>query len=278
MKREAALARRLRTLDTLHDAVGAMKSLSAHHFRLARSRLAPAREYRRGVEETVAGLSTRWPSPAPGPVGLLVVGADLGLCGGYDSRLVRAAHDHRRALEPGPTYAVGHRAAALLKRGGVQVERVHAMPTGAPGVTALLLELVDALLDEQLRGAFTSFHVTSARCEGVGAFEPMRTQLLPVAPEKAPARPLSTRYVSAPRMEAVAVRELVYVRLFELVIEALASEQGARLVATQSASRWVDEQTDLARRQLRAARREASTQELLDLVTGSRFRHDFGAR
>ena len=50
MKRELELERRLRSLHTLGEAVGAMKSLSAHHFRETRSAVAPARIYREGVD------------------------------------------------------------------------------------------------------------------------------------------------------------------------------------------------------------------------------------
>ncbi len=53
MMREQQLAKRAKTLHTLDEAVTAMKSLSAHHFLLARRALEPAREYRSKIDELI---------------------------------------------------------------------------------------------------------------------------------------------------------------------------------------------------------------------------------
>jgi len=52
----------------------------------------------------------------------------------------------------------------------------------------------------------------------------------------------------------------------------LAAEHGMRLMAAESAVEWIDRTTVTTARRLSAARSEASTQELLDIVSGSRQR------
>jgi F0F1-type ATP synthase gamma subunit len=47
---------------------------------------------------------------------------------------------------------------------------------------------------------------------------------------------------------------------------------GARLVATQSAEGWLDERAERLRRQLASTRREASTQEAIEIAAGARAR------
>lgn len=274
MKREATLRRRLRALQTLAEAVGAMRPLAAHHFRMARAQLLPAREYRAGVERAVGGLKLPLPASPTGVAGLLVVAADLGLCGGYNSRLAEAALAQVKQLDAKRVHCVGHRAATLLTRAGVVPERVYPAPTGVRGLPGLLLRLVEELLDEYLAGALSSYHVVSARFGGVGSFTPECTQVLPTqAPplERQDAVPPSP-YVSAEHLAVVAVRELLYSLLHELLLDALASEHGARLVATESASQWLEERLGTTRRLLGSIHRETSTQEVLAIASGARQR------
>lgn len=270
MKREAALRRRLHTLQTLAEAVGAMRPLAAHHFRMARAQLLPAREYRAGVEQAVGGLKLALPANPTGVPGLLVVAADLGLCGGYNSRLAEAALAQVRQLEAKRVHCVGHRAATLLTRAGVVPERVYPAPTGVRGLPGLLLRLVEELLDVYLAGGLSSYHVVSARFGGVGTFTPVCTQVLPAQapPVENPLPP--SPYVSAEHVAVVAVRELLYILLHELLLDALASEHGARLVATESASEWLEDRLGATRRLLSSIRREASTQEVLAIASGAR--------
>jgi F-type H+-transporting ATPase subunit gamma len=115
------------------------------------------------------------------------------------------------------------------------------------------------------------FEVVSSRFSGVGADRPATTRLLPVDIHPAPGAP-ATRYVDPDRLAAVAVREGLYITLYDLLVDALASEHGARLVATQSAERWLDDRTGRLRRHLAAARREASTQETIEIASGARAR------
>lgn len=270
MKREAVLQRKLHTLRTLQAAVGAMRPLAAHHFRLARAQLLVAREYRAGVEQAVAGLKLALPPSLTGVPGMLVIAAELGLCGGYTSRLVEAALAYGRQLGIQRVYCVGHRAVPLLSRAGVLPVREYPAPTDVRAIPGLLLRLVEELIGVYLAGDLSSFHVVSARFEGVGVFTPICTQVLPIRlPPPSDAVPPSP-YVRAEYLAVVAVRELLYILLHELLLEALASEHGARLVATESASEWLEDRLGSTRRLLSALRREAATQEVLAIVSGSR--------
>ena len=78
------------------------------------------------------------------------------------------------------------------------------------------------------------------------------------------------RYVEPDHFVSVVVREYLYVTLFDLLLDALASEHGARLVATQNAETWLDKRTERLRRYLMATRREASTQEMIEIAAGAR--------
>lgn len=268
MKRQAELVRRLRSLGKLAEAVGALKSLSAHHFREVRGAVEPARVYREGVTAFLAQTGARL-AAGDGPAGIVVVGAELGLCGGYNARLVEVGAERRSALGAGPTLCVGQRAAALLRRQGIEVRRTYAAPTGVRGVTDLLLRLADDLLTIYGTESLSSFEIVSSRFGGIGVDRPERLRLLPFEAEPSAAPP-AVRYVSLDTLASAAVREFLYIALYDLLLDALASEHSARLVATESAEKWLDERTDRLRRHLAAARREASTQEVIEIAAGAR--------
>jgi F0F1-type ATP synthase gamma subunit len=67
----------------------------------------------------------------------------------------------------------------------------------------------------------------------------------------------------------VALREFLYIVLFQRLLDALAAEHSTRLVATSAAAEWLQTRIAATRQQLATSRRETSTQELLDIVSGT---------
>jgi F0F1-type ATP synthase gamma subunit len=94
---------------------------------------------------------------------------------------------------------------------------------------------------------------------------------LPVEIESSPSAP-RPRYVEADRLVAVATRELLYITRVEILLDALTSEHGARLVATQAAEQWLGDRISRMQRLLSSAKREASTQEVIEISVGQRVR------
>lgn len=272
MKREQTLRRKLESLELLGEPVNAMKSLSAHHLRTARSGLSSARAYRAGITRTIAAAGIAQTKPIAEAPAVLLIAADLGLCDGYTSRLVDAAVEQRQQLQADRFYCIGKRPLAALRRANVDVARSYPAVTSVAGLTRLLLTLADDVLGDYLAGAFNSLSVVSARFDGVGAFTPRTTQVLPMVPPAPATRIAATPYASGRHLAQTAIREYLYSTLFELLLDALASEHGTRLVSTQSAAEWLDDRLEDLRRQLASARRESSTQEVLDVAGGARQR------
>lgn len=270
MKREQQLMARLRSLHSLGEAIDAMKNLSARHYREIRVAVEPAREYREGIERILGWTGAELPA-GDGAPGLLIIGAELGLCGAYNARVAAAGAAHRAALGDGPTYCVGRRTATLLNRHGIALTRVSAAPTSRDGITEFLLGLAEELLTAYVRDNLSSLDIVSTRFAGVGDQPPGVLRLLPLAardPDHAP----RVRYVSATTLRFAAIREYLYIVLYDLLLDALACEHGARLVATQAAGNWLEERARHARQQLTAIRREASTQEVIEIAAGARAR------
>ena len=272
MRREHTLRRKIESLGTLGEAITAMKSLSAHHLRTARIGLHAARDYREGIDHVMASVGmAQLPHPRGGPA-VLLLAADLGLCAGYNVRLVEAALEQHRTLGAEAFYCVGRRPLAALRRANVAVTRTYSAVTSVRAVTHLLLTLADDVLGDYLTQTFNSLHIVSARFEGVGAFRARTTRILPITSTEAMRTVVATPYASLRHLTEVIIREYLYSTLYELLLDALAAEHGMRLVATQSAEEWLDTRIQGLRRELASARRESSTQEVLDVAGGARQR------
>jgi hypothetical protein len=96
-------------------------------------------------------------------------------------------------------------------------------------------------------------------------------RLIPLPPPRGNGPPASP-YATAEHLRDVATRERLFIRLEERLLDAMASEHGMRLVATNSAGEWLDRQIERARHRVRSLRQEAATQEILEIVAGGRQR------
>lgn len=273
MSRERVLLRRLRTLHMLDEAVGALRALSAQHFRVARRLLPAARAYRDEITTALGVLQPAASSAEPddeAPTGVVLVAADLGLVGDYTARLVREALELRAERGAGPLFCLGHRALSPLERAGLRPDRVHPAPTSVGSLPSLLLPLVDEILALHRTGELGALWLVAASFEGAGQFRAVRVPVLPVAAPPTTAPLAASPYSEPEHLRMVVVREYLYAALYETLLEALASEHGKRLVTAESARSWLSERIAATRRRAAEIRRETSTQELLEVVIAAR--------
>ncbi|HXY36505.1 MAG TPA: FoF1 ATP synthase subunit gamma [Planctomycetaceae bacterium] len=270
MKRELDFARRLQTLEALHDAVSAMRSLSAHHFRVVRGSLPPAREYRKEIDRIVDAIGIHQASNPSAPTGLLAVTSDFGLCSDYNTAIAQTCLKQAQERGAVSVYCIGRRGRNVLAKSEREPKQTFDAPTSADGITRALMKLARDLLNDFVTGQISSLWVVSARFDGVGHFTPVTNRVLPVTSKSPLSGPPPSRYIDPRYLEAVAVREFLYVTLYEILLEALAAEHGMRIVAAESALQWLDGTITLTKRLLTSSRSETSTQELLDIVSGRR--------
>jgi len=272
MKRQQFLQHRLQTLAALGDAVGAMRSLSAHHFRRAREALTAARQYRAEMGTVIAEIGIQQPLHIGVPAGLLVIASDLGLCSDYNAKVSQLAVTEAKRHAAQTIYSVGRRARSALANNALVPFRQYNAPASLEGLSQLLLGLAQDVLDDYLAGRIGSLHVVSAGFEGIGHFEPLSAQVLPIESVTGTTPLRRSPYVDSGHLTAVAVREFLYITLYEMFLDALAAEHGMRLMATESALDWLESTATTTSRRLSSARSEAATQELLDIVAGRRQR------
>ena len=213
---------------------------------------------------------------------LLVVGADRGLCGGYNLSLGRSARQF--ALEKSAEgtdvrlLVKGRRAEQYLRR-TTPLTMLDATGWTRAGVCA---EEVDALL-ERLSADFLSGEADEVWASYTEFISPMRREpvavrLLPVMPpEPSPgerAAVASGWHYEPAREPCVGELLQAFVRLQveDVLLEAFASEQAARMVTMQEASERADRSLAELRVHYNRLRRESITADLVGVLVAGRVR------
>jgi F-type H+-transporting ATPase subunit gamma len=222
---------------------------------------------------------------------VLVVGADRGLCGGYNLALGRRARDFglSQASAGVDVTAIvrGRRAETYLRR-ATNIPMKSASGWSRAGVTVddadtLLEQILEPFLAgevDEVWACYTEFLSTMRR-------DPTAVRLLPVMPphtvedaaERASLAPF--RWCYEPDQRAC-VQELLhaFVRLQveDVLLEAYASEQAARMVTMQEASERADRALADLRVHYNRLRRESITADLVGVLVAGRMRKEAEVR
>jgi F-type H+-transporting ATPase subunit gamma len=207
---------------------------------------------------------------------LVVCTAERGLCGGFNSQIVRLAREHiNRLLAEGKEVkilTVGKKGADALRRdhGSRIVDRVELRNVKSIGyenaadVQARILALYD-------QGAFDVCTLFYSRFKSVIQQFPTAVQLLPVVVENGvPAGDSVYEYEPG---EAEILEELlprsIAVQIYTALLENAASEQGARMSAMDNATRNAGDMINRLSLQYNRTRQASITKELIEIISGA---------
>jgi F-type H+-transporting ATPase subunit gamma len=208
--------------------------------------------------------------------GNLVISSDKGLCGGYNTNLVRAVLETVTKGEDAPerTRVLGSKGQISLKHKGVKVDVAygdHVEKLDFTRVRNIVREMVREFIDgevDEVRVVYTGFESASRQ-------RPVTVTLLPIRPEtllseSAPAS--NADFIIEPTADEL-LRELLpkflEVKVYSAVLESLASEFTARRNAMKQATDAADDMIGALTRQYNRARQESITKELLEVVSGA---------
>lgn len=222
----------------------------------------------------------------PHSVAILIVTANRGLCGGYNSNVLKLARAQIQILESEgkrvDVYAIGKKAISYLRFVKIPVKQ-----TWTNFDDNFSYEQVNELA-EQFMASFRNrqydlIKVISTIYYSAGSQRPGVTQLLPIglagaisdketkpAADKAPA--LTGPVIFDPAPEVIAQRILplaIKTTLYRTLLEAVTSEQIYRRIAMKNATDAAGEMNRLLTRKYNRSRQGGITQELLEIVAGA---------
>jgi F-type H+-transporting ATPase subunit gamma len=284
---------RINSVTSTRKITSAMKMVAAAKLRRAQEQAEAARPYAERMELVLGSLAAAAEGRPGAPamlagtgkddVHLLVVAtADRGLCGGFNSSIVRAARARIRSLvEAGKTVKI----LCVGKKGRDQLRREHGdriiatmVDIGKPSLTYAHVESVADKVTRMFEsGEFDVCTVIYNRFKSAMTQIITQQQLIPFAAQEPetgePAAPAAgTLYEYEPEESEILDALLpknICVQLFRALLENAASEQGARMTAMDSATRNAGDMIDNLTIQYNRARQAAITKELIEIISGA---------
>ncbi len=261
----------------------AMEMVATSKMRKAQERMRAARPYAEKMRNVVAHVAEahseyRHPFLIPRPVkrvGVIVVSTDRGLCGGLNSNLFRMLIQQIKRWQGEHVEfefcTIGRKAAQFFQRiGGTVLGQVSRL--GDQPHIEQLIGTVKIMLDAYTNGSIDQLYIASNDFVNSMTQKPDLEQLLPLRP---PAQSELTHhwdYIYEPEAKEVMdnllaryIESLVYQR----VVENIACEQAARMVAMKSASDNAGKLIKELQLIYNKARQAAITQELAEIVGGA---------
>jgi F-type H+-transporting ATPase subunit gamma len=276
-----ALRKRIATVRSTQQITKAMKMVAAAKLRRAQEAAERARPYSAklaemftavaaGVEPEAHPLLAR---RAEARIDLLVLTSDRGLCGGYNANLLRFGEGFVR--EKGATESaavvVGRKGVEYYRRrsGRVVAQRVGILTT-AP--TTMAAELAGEVTRRFVAEETDAVYLVYTRFRSAISQVPTAVPLLPVAPPSIETESPAVDYIFEPERPALLARLLpryVEALITQALLEAIASEHGARMTAMDNATRNAGDMIDRLTLSMNRARQATITKELMEIVSGA---------
>jgi F-type H+-transporting ATPase subunit gamma len=273
-----ALRKRITTVRSTQQITKAMKMVAAAKLRRAQEVAERARPYAQkltemftavaaGVDADAHPLLARRPERR---VDLLVLTSDRGLCGGYNTNLLRFADAFARERAAEIALAlVGRKGLEYYRRraGRVLIHKVGILTTPAPAMAA---ELVGELTRRFATEETDAVYLVYTKFRSAIAQLPTAVRLLPVeAPAEAPAAVDYIFEPDRPALLALLLPRYVQALVTQALLEAVASEHGARMTAMDNATRNAGDMIARLTLSMNRARQATITKELMEIVSGA---------
>jgi F-type H+-transporting ATPase subunit gamma len=273
---------RIQSVKNTQKITRAQKLIAAARLRRAQDSIVAARPYARALEDVIAETAARAGADAhpllevrpQTHIALIVLTADRGLAGAYNSNINRATEryvaEHKEDHETIAMALIGRKGRDYLKRRKYSVFSEHAAPTSANALNdarELTHAVVEQYLQRKLDGIYLIYNEFKSAISQTVRIE----QLLPVRPKKLPPG-LAGDYLYEPSKEAVLdkiVPLYVEVEIYRAMLESIASFFGSQMTAMESATKNAAEMIGKYTLQYNRARQAAITKELLEIIGGA---------
>jgi F-type H+-transporting ATPase subunit gamma len=306
---ERVLRRRIRSIEATKKITRSFELIAASQIARAQGRIAGSRPYARAISDILAatvkesGSSTRLLGvpESPSNVLALVIVADRGLAGAYNSSVLRSTERLIRAgVAKGQNYkvmAVGKKAQAYFRFRHQPVERQFVGMSDRPSFDDAR-RVAGSIVPLFLEGEVDLVQIVSTRVRSASRQFVETRQLLPVLASEPPPRVTpdragpSSMVVEPDPLDAVApepghqlgffefepdgeqllaalIPQYVEAAVYAALLEASASEHAARQRAMSAATENAEELLKTLRRVMNRARQDTITTEIMEIVGGS---------
>ena len=262
----------------------AMEKVAASKMKKTEARMAKGRPYRNRMLEVISHLANGQPEYKPTfmqerevkNVSIIVVTSDKGLCGGLNSNLFREVTKFTKELsEQGKQVSyclIGTKGRAFFKSFGGKIVSATEKLGDDPSIEELL-GATKVLLDSFVDGETDQIFLASNKFVNTMTQDPSVDQLVPLVKEEAEEKQSHWDYIYEPDDSRVILDGLMsrYIEslVYQAVVENIACEQAAKMVAMKSATDNAGDLIDELELVYNKTRQAAITQELSEIVAGA---------
>jgi len=280
---------RIKAVKNIQRITRTMQMIATSKFSKAQQAAVASKPYTEGLFDLVGQLASAaegidhpllTAKPSAGSELTLIITSDRGLCGPYNSNLIRTALRHLRENQTarnGRVELVGKKGAAALRFNGIDVAEHHS--TGDTPRYADIEMIAQGYIDRFAAGEVSAVRVVYMKYISAGRQRPEIMQLLPFSSEKMDERAAGDAEQDARALYEFSpepgelVSELlpaaVKAVLFQAFNDAVVSEHIARMVAMKSATDNAGKMRKSLSRKYNRARQAQITTELTEIISGA---------
>jgi len=282
MAKTRDIKRRIRSIGSTMQLTRAMKMVSAAKLRRAQDRILQARPYAVRMREVLRSLASR-ANPRAHPllrvrgdrrVELVVVAADKGLCGSFNTNIFKTATGFLEARKQDrelTVHVVGKKTRDYFRRRKYAVHREWTdvfRDLDYPLAADIGRDLMDRYIGEELDAIYLVYNEFKSAIQQ----RPVVEKLLPV--ERLDLRPdeVTEDYIYEPDAAALFADILpryVEIEVFRALLESAAAEHAARMTAMESATNNAAELIDALTLYMNRVRQASITTEIIEVVSGA---------
>ncbi|MCC5856139.1 MAG: F0F1 ATP synthase subunit gamma [Idiomarina sp.] len=271
------------SINNTQKITSAMEMVAASKMRKAQDLMSRSRPYADAIREVIGHIAQgdlEYQHPwmvarEVKRVGYIVISTDRGLCGGLNSnefrKVIRDVQAHQENGVEVRFAAVGSKASSFFKR---LSGNIVSQTSGLGDKPALndLIGTVSVMLKAFDDGEIDVLNVVYNKFVNTMTQEPVISQLLPLPKTETAKRSHSWDYLYEPDAKSLLgtlLRRFIESQVYQGVVENLASEQAARMVAMKAATDNAGELIDELQLVYNKARQAAITQEISEIVSGA---------
>ncbi len=273
------IRKRIGSIRNTQQITKAMKMVAAAKLRRAQEAAVEARPYAEKMIELYKNLVARVSREAHPLLGLrdekridlLILTSDRGLCGGYNANLIRTAEAFIRRESAGKEIQlvlVGRKGTDYFRRRKTAIadRYVNILSSAAQELAG---EIAEKAIGRFIRGETDAVYLLYSRFRSALSQIPTLEKLLPVEFSESEKPEQLTEYLIEPDIEtllASLLPKVVQVAIYRALLEATASEHGARMTAMDSATTNASKMMGALTLQMNRARQASITRELMEIV------------
>ena len=205
----------------------------------------------------------------------IIIAADKGLAGGYNSGVLQLAEEHMKAYEESNIFCIGQMAREYLERRGyvIDIEFAHVIqdPTlyHARQIAETVLELYNQNMLDEVYIVYTKRISTMVQKPEVIRLLPVRVEDFDDVEATVDGSEEILYEPSVTRLMELLIPQYLIGVIYSALVQSFASEQCARMNAMDAATRNANEMMDRLGHKLNRARQSQITNEIAEIIAGA---------